>query len=269
MPEGHTLHRIASGLTEFFARRRVEVTSPQGRFAASAALLDRSVLRGAESAGKHLLIEFSGRRWVHVHLGLIGSFVVVPGAAPPPRGAVRLRLRTSKAYADLRGPTSCELVTDKERRVILDRLGPDPLRPDVDPDRAWRRISRSRVPIAALLLDQDVVAGMGNVYRAELLFRHRIPPLLPGQELTRAQWSAMWADLVELMHEGVATGRIDSVRHEHLPEAMGRPPRVDNHGGEVYVYRRAGLPCHVCGTGVEIRVLAGRNLFWCPHCQAG
>jgi endonuclease-8 len=77
----------------------------------------------------------------------------------------------------------------------------------------------------------------------------------------------MWEDLVALMAEGVRTGRIDTVRPEHTPEAMGRPPRVDDHGGEVYVYRRTGQPCHVCGAPVRTEELLGRNLFWCPRCQ--
>ena len=97
-------------------------------------------------------------------------------------------------------------------------------------------------------MDQAVLAGVGNVYRAEVLFRHKIHPLRPGRTLRVGQWRAMWADLVDLMAEGVRTGRIDTVRPEHTPEAMGRPPRVDDHGGEVYVYRRTGQPCLVCGT---------------------
>ena len=123
------------------------------------------------------------------------------------------------------------------------KLGPDPLRADADPDRAWERIRRSRLPIGRLLMDQSVLAGVGNVYRAELLFRHRMHPLRPGRTLRSGQWRAMWDDLVELMEEGVRTGRIDTVRPEHTPEAMGRAARVDDHGGEVYVYRRTGLPC--------------------------
>jgi formamidopyrimidine-DNA glycosylase len=116
-------------------------------------------------------------------------------------------------------------------------------------------------------MDQVVLAGVGNVYRAEVLFRHHIHPLRPGRTLRVGQWRAMWADLVELMGEGVRTGRIDTVRPEHTPEAMGRPPRVDDHGGEVYVYRRTGRPCLVCGSIVRTDVLAGRNIFWCPRCQ--
>ena len=138
-------------------------------------------------------------------------------------------------------------MTPERRAEVIARLGPDPLRPDADPARAWARISRSQRPIGDLLLDQEVVAGVGNVYRAELLFRHRLHPLRPGRTLRVGQWRAMWEDLVVLMGEGVKTGTIDTVRPEHTPEAMGRPARDDDHGGEVYVYRRAGQACHVCG----------------------
>ena len=116
-------------------------------------------------------------------------------------------------------------------------------------------------------MDQAVLAGVGNVYRAELLFRHRMHPLRPGNTLRSGQFRAMWDDLVELMTEGVRTGRIDTVRPEHTPEAMGRAARVDDHGGEVYVYRRTGMPCHVCGSIISTDVLQGRNLFWCSRCQ--
>jgi endonuclease-8 len=112
-----------------------------------------------------------------------------------------------------------------------------------------------------------VLSGVGNVYRAEVLYRNRIDPHRPGKELTRRSWRAIWSDLIMLMPIGVRDGRIDTVRDEHTPEAMGRPPRVDDHGGEVYVYRRDGQPCFVCGSRVRTEVLAGRNLFWCGRCQ--
>jgi DNA-formamidopyrimidine glycosylase len=273
MPEGHTLHRLASSLDHDFAGQVVRVSSPQGRFAESAALVDGTELVTAEAWGKHLFVEFAQVRFVHVHLGLIGKFDVHPGPAPAPVGQVRLRIVSpgsgdrGPAYADLRGATTCNLVTGAERQAIVDRLGPDPLREDADPEKAWRRISRSRRPIGELLMDQAVLAGVGNVYRAEVLFRHRIHPLRPGNTLRRGRFEAMWRDLVELMHEGVRTGRIDTVRSDHTPEVMGRAPRKDDHGGEVYVYRRHQQPCHVCGSIVRTEVLAGRNLFWCARCQ--
>jgi endonuclease VIII len=270
MPEGHTLHRLAGELRDRFAGRVVRASSPQGRFADATALLDGTRLLDAQAWGKQLFVEFEGGRFVHVHLGLIGTFRFAEGQPPAPVGQVRLRLAVDgerASYGDLRGATTCALVTEEQRQAVIDRLGPDPLRADADWTRAWARVSRSRKPIGALLMDQQVLAGVGNVYRAELLFRHRVHPMRPGNTLRRGQFQAMWDDLVALMNEGVLSGRIDTVRDEHTPEAMGRPPRVDDHGGEVYVYRRHGQPCHVCGARVRTEVLEGRNLFWCPRCQ--
>ena len=273
MPEGHTLFRIAAELTSAFAGQRVAVSSPQGRFAADAAVIDGSLLVSATSAGKHLFVEFDHDHIVHVHLGLIGQLDVHEAVAevPPPVGQVRLRLVVGTArrasYADLRGATRCDLVGPARRDEVIAGLGPDPLREDADPDRAWRRIRSSPRPIGDLLLDQAIVAGAGNVYRAEVLFRQRIHPLRPGRTLRVGQWRALWDDLVVLMADGVRLGRIDTVRPEHTPEVMGRPARTDDHGGEVYVYRRTGQPCLVCGRAVRTEILAGRNLFWCSRCQ--
>ena len=274
MPEGHTLHRLATALTAAFAGHPLRVSSPQGRFAESAALLDGRVLEAAESWGKHLWLHFAHDDLVHVHLGLYGRFDVVAGATtvPPPVGQVRLRLvradardTGATAYADLRGATACELQTPEQRVALVDRLGPDPLRPDADPGLAWQRIRRSRAPIGGLLMDQSVVAGVGNVYRAELLFRHRVDPLRPGSSLRASRWQEMWADLVELMADGVRTGRIDTVRDEHLTE--GERDADGARRGHSYVYRRAGEPCRVCGTRVRTRELQGRHLYWCGRCQ--
>jgi endonuclease-8 len=275
VPEGHTIHRLAADHRERFLGCPVAVSSPQGKFSDGAALLDGGVLADAQAHGKHLFLGFAGpppaTSWVHVHLGLFGKFGFGALPAAPPSDTVRLRLTGESAYADLRGPTTCALITDAEKAAVHDRLGPDPLRPeDVGGDgaeRAYRRISRSRTTIAALLMDQRVVAGVGNVYRAEVLFRHGIDPYRAGRDLTRAEWDVLWADLVILMREGVRAGRIDTVRPEHTPEVMGRVPRVDDHGGEVYVYRRANLHCHLCGGEIRTAVLAARNLFWCPGCQ--
>jgi endonuclease VIII len=278
MPEGHTIHRLAADHLRIFGGRQVRASSPQGRFETGAKALDGCVLDSADAHGKHLFLGFDrqgadfaapGPDWLHVHLGLYGTYLFGEGEPPPPVGAVRLRLDSGSAYADLRGPAACELLTDEGKDALHARLGQDPLRTGDDGERAWPRISRSRTSVAALLMDQKIVAGVGNVYRAEVLFRHGIDPERAGRDLRRGEWDAVWADLVALMREGVRLGRIDTVRPEHTPEAMGRPPRVDDHGGEVYVYRRAGQPCLVCGTEVRTRALAARNLFWCPTCQKG
>jgi endonuclease-8/formamidopyrimidine-DNA glycosylase len=250
-----------------FGGRPVGALSPQGRFADGARQLDGRVLDEADAHGKHLLLRFDDDRVLHVHLGIYGTYALGAGPPPRPTGALRLRLTGPGGFADLRGPNTCELLEPGAVKLLRDRLGPDPLRADADPDQAWRRVGRSRTTIAALLMDQAVVAGPGNIYRAEVLFRQGIDPLLPGRDLRPERWTAVWDDLVALMAEGVRVGRIDTVRPEHTPEVMGRAPRVDDHGGEVYVYRRAGQPCLVCATEVRTERLAGRNLFWCPTCQ--
>jgi endonuclease-8 len=268
VPEGHTIHRLAAEYHRVFGGRRLAVSSPQGPFAEAAARLDGRELTGSDAKGKHLFLGFGAVGWVHIHLGLYGKVFWGHGPAPDPVGQVRLRIASSDAYADLRGPTKCALVTLAEKLEVEARLGPDPLRAQDSGDAAWKRISGSRTTVAALLMDQKVISGVGNVYRAEVLFRQGIDPHREGRSLDRAEWDAIWDDLRPLMREGVRLNRIDTVRPEHTPEAMGRPPRVDDHGGEVYVYRRAGLPCLVCGTEVRTEQLAARNLFWCPRCQA-
>ena len=267
MPEGHTTHRLAAAHQRNYAGAPVAVSSPQGRFAAAAAKLDGRVLQRAEAHGKHLFHIYDPDLVVHVHLGLYGSFIESILPVRPPQGQVRMRLVGSTHWTDLRGPAACELLTEAETDMVRARLGPDPLRGDADSDRAWARISQSRAPLATLLMDQSVLAGVGNVYRAEVLFRHQLDPLQAGYELRPDQWAALWSDLVELMHDGLRRGRIDTVRPEHDPIHMGRMPRQDRHGGEVYVYRRAGEPCLVCGTTVVTARHAGRNLYWCPRCQ--
>lgn len=208
----------------------MRVSSPQGRFAEAAALLDGSELLAADSAGKHLFLDFGGDRLIWIHLGLIGAFDIHAGSVQPPVGQVRLRLQNHTGYADLRGAMTCELVTEAKRDAVVTALGADPLRLDADPERAWGRVHKSPRSIGDLLMDQKVFAGVGNVYRAEVLFRNKIHPLRPGNTLQRKQFEAIWNDLVGLMAEGVRLGRIDTVREEHTPEAMGRPARVDDHG---------------------------------------
>lgn len=269
MPEGHAVHRLAQRLTAVFAGHEVRSGSPQGRFAAAAARVDGRVLAGAEAYGKHLFVDFDGiPERVRVHLGIYGKWRFAEGLDHPAIGQIRWRLAGGGTTADLRGPAACELLGPDESDAVIARLGPDPLRPDADPDRAFARIRRTRRSLASLLMDQSVVSGVGNIYRAELLFRHGLPPATPGDRLDAAQWRAMWDDLGALMRDGVRKGRIDTVRETHLPEAMGRPAREDAHGGEVYVYRRAGQPCLVCDATVQLGTLEARNLFWCPVCQA-
>ena len=216
---------------------------------------------------------------------------------PEPRGQVRVRLLGDHAVADLTGPTACEVITTEEKTAVEARLGPDPIRDDGDVEAFVTRVGRSRVTIGQQLMDQAVVAGVGNIYRAEALFRAGVDPLRPGRDVPAATVRAIWYDLVTLMRAGAALGAIvttapadrptrkagrergydpDEGSGEHKPVVDGRRRTRQNTDGTVgavpsdlafYVYHRAGLPCRVCGTPVLTKELAGRNLFWCPTCQ--
>jgi endonuclease-8 len=126
MPEGHTLHRLARLHRRRYAGDPVEVSSPQGRFATSAEVVDGRVLERAEAYGKHLFHHYGPDLVVHVHLGLYGTFSDLPLPAAAPRGLVRMRMVGPTHHADLRGPTACELITDDEVAAIRARLGADP-----------------------------------------------------------------------------------------------------------------------------------------------
>lgn len=272
MPEGPTLHALASALNSAFAGRQVHARSPQGRFAAGAALLDGRRLLEASAWGKHVFAELEGDAWLHVHLGLIGSFRVTPrpeGPEPPVVGQVRLRLLTDEHVADLRGPNLCAVVSPEQVEAVTAGLGPDPLRPDPDRETAWRRISSRGRSIGELLMEQSVVAGIGNVYRCELLHRHRVDPFTPGLRLRPQTWRLMWEDLCELMAVGRAAGQIltmpDQVEEARAAMAAGEPVLPGER--RYLVYRRAGEPCRVCRSRVRTQVVGGRNLFWCGNCQ--
>ena len=283
MPEGHTTHALAARLNHAFEGSPVAVSSPQGKFAGGAAQLDGLTLVEALAWGKHLFAEFEGERWLSVHLGLIGKFSVMrrPDGLVPVEGQVRLRLLNAVWVGDLRGPTVCGVVAAEKIDQIKARLGPDPLRPKADPDRALHRISRSTRPIAELLMDQGVLAGIGNVYRCEVLFRHRVDPFRPGCEIRPTTWRAIWDDLVALMPLGVAFGQILTMDDQvavasaevmqgstaaHTAAITGARPG-DRFERRYYLYQRTGEPCRVCGSTVRTQLVAGRNLFWCGRCQ--
>ncbi len=278
MPEGHTVHRLARAFDTAFVGRRVEASSPQGRFADGAARLDGRALLSAEAQGKQMFLGFSDETWLRVHLGLYGMWRFAgPGLQgigrrtrkladdaafpPPPADAVRLRLLAGNRLADLSGPTACAVITPEEKRVAMAQLGEDPLRDDADPARAYAKLHASRTALALLLMRQDIVAGIGNIYRAEMLFRSRLEPHRPGRELDEDVWMALWSDLAGLLRDGVKVGRIVTTLPEHRMRAGTR--RDD----AVYVAHRAGRPCHVCRTPVSSEMLGGRTLYWCTVCQ--
>lgn len=262
MPEGHTIHRYAKQHTDLLAGRAVRVSSPQGRFTADAAKVDGAVLEHVEPYGKHLFYEWSTGDVGHVHLGLFGRFRVHRGEPPEPRGAVRMRLVADSVTIDLSGPTACTIDPPDVRETIIARLGPDPLRADADASEMVDRMARSRRAVADLLLDQSVVAGIGNVYRAEALFVLGIHPARPGTECEPSELEALWATVRGMLRDGVRSGRIVTVDRAEL----GIAPRARIPRGEAtYVYRRDR--CRRCGDAIAAAEIGGRTCYYCPTDQ--
>ncbi|MFE7196224.1 Fpg/Nei family DNA glycosylase [Microbacterium oxydans] len=332
MPEGHSVHRIARQFDRNFVGKTLSASSPQGRFAEGASLLDGRAAVSVQAVGKQMFLETEGDLWLRVHLGLYGAWdfageiVVDPTIAsangrmgqtnqrgtilddpilddagenslssigaprrtrvhvrmseqtkgladegmewpPPVVGQVRLRLMTDITAADLRGPTACVLQTPEEMLATVAKLGPDPLvgDPVENEERFVRAVRKKPTVIALLLMDQSVVSGIGNVYRAEMLFRQRLNPHTPGRDVPEEIVRALWHDWVRLLAIGVETGQMmtmDGLTGADYRAAMAN--RDDRH----WVYHRAGLPCRICGTEIALEEIGARKLYWCPRCQA-
>lgn len=331
MPEGHSVHRIARQFDRNFVGREVAASSPQGRFAEGASVIDGREAVEVRAVGKQMFLAFDGDVWLRVHLGMYGAWdfageieidptiasangrmgqtnqrgtdldavydaagenslssIGAPRRArvhvrmseqtrglddadddawpPPVVGQVRLRLLTAVTSADLRGPTACELQSAEEVQAAMAKLGPDPLVDDLadGEERFVSAVRRKPTPIGLLLMDQSIVSGIGNVYRAELLYRAMLDPHTPGKLVPEELVREIWRDWARLLVIGVETGQMmtmDDLDPEAYRRAMAS--RDDRH----WVYHRAGLPCRVCGTEIVLEEMASRKLYWCPTCQ--
>jgi endonuclease-8 len=293
MPEGNEIHRWAERHYAAFGGRAVRVDGPQGRFT-DTAVIDGRKLQRVMAVGKHLGYDFGRDRILHVHLGLQGDFTEGSGPLPAVRGALRLRMwnaaavkrpagpDTSKphrwyseddgsdnlapekvAWVELRGPMDCSIYSQEMWEKLLERLGPDPLNGD-GPEKFVERVRKSRKTIGELLMDQSVAAGVGNIFRAELLYRARLNPFTSGSKVEERTLRSIWKDAGVLMKAAMVDRRIVTTRPKDRPHTKGQALKEETH----YVYRRQGRPCFVCGTKILTEVMAGRNLFWCPVCQA-
>jgi endonuclease-8 len=293
MPEGNEIHRWAERHTDAFAGKPVRVDGPQGRFS-DVEVLDGRKLVKVMAVGKHLGYDFGKDRILHIHLGLQGDFTEGSGPLPPVKGALRLRMWNEAAvkkpaepgeskrhawyseddgtghiapekvaWVELRGPMDCTVYTQEKWEKLLARLGPDPLNGDGS-EKFVAKIAKSKKAIGALLMDQSIAAGIGNIYRAELLYRARLNPFRVGKDVPEATLKAIWKNALPLMKAGMIDRRIVTTLPKDRPSGKGKVLKEEAH----YVYRRHGKECFVCGTKILKKDMAGRNLYWCPVCQA-
>jgi endonuclease-8 len=261
MPEGHTIHGLARDQTRDLAGQQVRAWSPQGRFAHGAAILNGRTLERVEAVGKYLFQWWDGDDILHVHLGLIGKWRHQPTPARDPVGLIRLRLVGPTSAWDLSGPNRCEVITPEERDAIVAKLGPDPLRADADPQRFIDKVRRSKTPIGTLLLDQTVIAGIGNVYRAEVLFLEGIHPARLGKDLSEDEVARLWRQARDQLRVGLKRNRIVTVDPKEIGKPLARIAREE----ATYAYHQEG--CIRCGTPLDVLPLGGRRTWACRVCQ--
>lgn len=260
VPEGHTIHRLARDHAADLRGRPVAVSAGQERFADGVRRLDGQLLRRVEAWGKHLFHTWESGEVLHVHLGLIGHWARL-GAESEPRATVRLRLAVDDIAWDLTGPMRCRLITPDEKQAVTAGLGPDPLRRDARPEDARDRIGRSDRPIGLLLMEQGVIAGIGNVYRSEVLNIVGIDPRRPGRSITDDEFDAIWAETVRQLRLGVRRNMIVTMDRSELSVPLSRLQRGEGR----YVYKQER--CGRCDTELDVFELAGRTTWSCSACQ--
>ncbi|HYI35493.1 MAG TPA: DNA-formamidopyrimidine glycosylase family protein [Thermoleophilaceae bacterium] len=262
MPEGHTIHRHARMHAAELGGQRLAVSSPQGWASDAAQAVDGKVLTNVDAYGKHLLYRFEDDLSVHVHLGLFGGFRRYKLPGPPARETTRLRFIGDERGMDLAGAVISQLIDPAEEDALMARLGPDPLRRHARADRMRAALARRKGPIGGALLDQSVIAGLGNVYRAEILFACGIDPLREARSLSVDEVTQIWKAAKKMLAEGERSGKIVTVPRREAGKAPSKLTGKDRH----QVYKRER--CRRCGTPVRSQTVATRTLFWCPNCQA-
>ena len=261
MPEGHTIHRIARDHHKWFAGQKLIATSPQGRFEDEAKRINGKTLRAVTAHGKHLFYHWDRNLIGHIHLGLYGKFRVHKNPAPEPRGAVRVRMIGQAKSFDLNGPNCCEIINTKQHDQLRLRLGDDPLRDYASAENVWQKFQKSRSTIGSLLLNQSVIAGVGNVYRAEILFLLGIHPESQGNELDRDTFDEMWKLTVKLLQVGMKHNRIITAGFDNA----GKVPKRLKASERLNIYKRSRCPS--CNSPVKTWELANRKMYACPKCQ--
>lgn len=272
MPELPEVETVRRGLVPFLVGRRIErVEVLDERLVRPFApreveqRMAGHVVRSLGRRGKYLLVQFEDVDLVAIHhLRMTGSFAA-PGQPTP--GHVRLRYLVEGfaepiAYNDPRRFGTLELFTHEEADAYLAaRLGPEPLDPDWSAADLYPTLRRRGAPLKAVLLDQRVVAGLGNIYVDEASFLAGVRPDLPADRVTRAGATRLVTAIRERLQEAIDVGGSTLRDYRGVEGEVGRMQE------RFWAYGRAGLPCRQCGTRMRGARVAGRGTTWCPRCQ--
>ena len=257
MPEGHTIHRAAMDHHKVLAGDKLTVQSPQGRFAEGAQHLSGKLCIAVEAFGKHLIYRFEAGDSLHIHLGLFGKIRKHKLPLKEPRGAVRVRLISDTHAIDINGPSICEVLNIEALMKLTARVGPDVLRSDANPDLAFKRISKSKSSIGSLIMNQSVMAGIGNIYRTEILWRQAVHPETLGKNIDRQTFDRIWNDAKALLTLGVKNNAIITKR------GAGRFKSKYRENFNIF----AKESCPDCKGEIRRLEINGRRAFVCEICQ--
>jgi endonuclease-8 len=274
MPEGDTIHRAADTLQRAIGGQvvtRFESVLPKlTRADADAPIRGRTVER-VEARGKHLLIWFSGDLVLRTHMRMNGSWHIYrPGERwQRPHRDMRIVLETPAMHAIAFTVPVAEFVTSRDlaNHDVVAELGPDPLSDTFNAEQALERMqAHGDIEIADVLLDQSVIAGIGNVFKSEVLFGARVNPFVPVSQLTREQLATIVAVATRFMRANVVSGVVSGFsRTASMRRTTGRA----DPSARLWVYGRGGQPCRRCGTAISRQKQGpyARSTYWCPKCQ--
>ena len=257
MPEGHTIHRAAIDHHKVLAGRKITIESPQGRFAEGARHLSGKLCIAVEAFGKHLIYRFEAGHSLHIHLGLFGKIRKHRMPLKQPRGAVRVRLISNTHAIDINGPSICEALNIDELMKLAARVGPDVLRSDANPELAFKRIAKSKSSIGSLIMNQSVMAGIGNIYRTEILWRQAVHPETPGKNIDRQTFDRIWNDAKALLKLGV--------KHNAIITKRGASRSKSKHREDFNIFAKEACPD--CRGEIRRLEINGRRAFACENCQ--
>lgn len=215
----------------------------------------------ADAKGKHLFVQWEQNGTLHIHLGLYGRVRRYRETDREARGQIRVRFTSDEVTTDFHGPNRCELLASEAATRKQAQLGEDPLRSDSEPRKFVAKLRTTRLPIGAVLLDQSVIAGLGNIYRSEVHFLCQIHPSRPSNEITEDEAILIWKSSCELLKIGLKYNRIIIPPVGGTRKSLGRSLK-----NERLQIDKKEL-CVRCSTKVESWNLAQRKVFACSTCQ--